>query len=152
MEAAAGAASLGMLADDALIATLRYLEDAELSERDRAALERSLSVLETIRELGGRQVVVRAHVRDMAPVGVIDETFQAITDAREGEEEELAVTVGRLQDAIKSILAGTADKELAAKVREFFDRLGAITLARSEEVTRPAREQRDRWIREALGS
>src|SRR4051812_6901687 len=110
MEAATGAASLGMLADDALIAIVRYQKGTSLLDRDRRALERAGQVFEAIRELGTRQVVVRSTLRDMAPIGVLDETFQAITDAREGEGEggDLAAALAQLQDAIKAVLAGTA--------------------------------------------
>ena len=152
VEAATGAASLGMLADDALIAVVHYQKGEPLSERDRRAFERAVEVFEAIRELGTRQVVVRSTLRDMAPVGVLDETFQAITDAREGESEDLAAGLARLQEAIKDVLAGTAKGEASQRLREFLDRLGAVTLARSEEIARPGREQRGKWIREALGS
>jgi hypothetical protein len=88
----------------------------------------------------------------MAPVGVLDETLQAITGARGEGDEDLAVGLARLQGGIKKVLSGTASAEECTRLREFLDRLGAITLARSEDIARPGREQRGKWIREALGS
>jgi len=152
VEAATGAASLGMLADDVLIAVVRFQKGLPLSDRDRGALDRAAKVIGGIRELGTRQIVLRSTLRDMAPVGVLDETFQAIAAAREGQAENLAAGLESVQQAIEEILAGTAEEAASRRLREFFDRLGAITLARSEDIARPGREQREKWIKEALGS
>lgn len=152
VEAAASAASLGMLADDALMALVHYQKGADLSTRDRQALERASEVFGAIKDLGNRQVVVRSTLRDMAPVGVLDETFQALAHARDAEtREDLASGLNRFQETILNVMKGKASQESAEDLRKFLDRLGAITLARSDVLSRPGPEERGRWIREALG-
>jgi hypothetical protein len=148
---ASGSAALGMLADDALLAVVRYLGERDLTDRDRKALTTASAVLGTIGELGERRVEPTSGLRAMASVGVLDETFQAITDAstdKGGDDFVAALT--ELQSAISKVLEGDATPDTARRLRVFFDRLGSITLARSEEVARPGREQRVKWIREAL--
>lgn len=152
MEVASGATSLGMLADNALIAILRYERGEPLSERDLEILEEARQLLEAISELGTREVVVASRVRDMAPIGVLDETFRAIGDAHPGDSEDLAAGILWLQSAIDEVLAGGADNSTLIRLRAFFDRLGDITLARADLFARPGREQRENWIRQALDS
>ena len=149
---ASGVASLGMLADDALLAVVRYLGGQAATERDRKALEQAMQVLQTIGELGERRVEPTSGLRAMASLGVLDETVQAVTHASPGVDAgDLVAALTQLQDAIRSVLAGNAHRDTATRLKVFFDRLGVITLAKSEEVVRPGREQRVKWITEALG-
>jgi len=149
---ASGTASLGMLADDALLAVVRYQAGRTLAESDRASLEQALQVLQAIGELGERRVEATSGLRAMASLGALDETVQAITDASKAETAGPLDVLKELQDGIRAVLAGKAEGETTERLRVFFDRLGAVTLARSEEIVRPRREQRVKWITEALGS
>lgn len=150
---ASGAASLGMLADDAALALMRYRKGrTSLVDRDKAALEQALGILHAISELGERRIEPTPALKAMASLGVLDETVQAVSDASTTSSDHGIKVLGALQDGIRAVLAGDADQPTTERLQQFFDRLGAVTLARSEEIVQPRREQRAKWIAEAFGS
>lgn len=151
MSAATGVASLGMLADDALIAIVRYQEGRTLQPREREALTRASELIGAVGELGKREIVATSGLRAMSSIGVLDETFQALTGATpDASTTDFADAMTQLQRTISALLEDRAESSALDALRLFFDRLGSITLARSEEVARPSREHRGKWIREAL--
>jgi hypothetical protein len=152
IEAAASTVSIGMLADDATLATLHYLEKQELNERDRQALERARNMLLQIAEFAGRKLVTTHILRDMTSVRTIGETFDAVATAGASSHTDIATVFSRFGTAIQAILQGTADEKEAMMVRDLFDRLSRITLERSRELVRPSNQQRYEWLRAALPS
>lgn len=148
IEAASGAAILGIMADDALIAVLHFDEQKPLTDRDRTALATVKDVLAAIEQLSSRSVIAPGNLRSMAPLVVLDETFQAVANAR-GEHggEDVAVAVAKLGSDIEEVLEGRADAHAVGRLRAFLDRLADVTLARSEELARPGREHRPEWTK-----
>jgi hypothetical protein len=148
IEAATGAAILGMLADDALIAVVHYSEDRPLSDRDKNALSQVRDVLDAVAQLSSRSVATPTHFRSMAPLAVLDETFQAVATARTDEATgDTAVRASTLRADVDAMLNGVADASAVTRLHAFLDRMAEITLVRSEELARPGREQRAEWIR-----
>jgi hypothetical protein len=148
IEAASGSAILGMVADDGLIAVLHFSERQPLSDHDRTALSKVQDVLDTVAQLSSRSVTTPSRFHSMAPLMVLDETFQAVATARgEGESNDVAAAVTRLRADVDAVLSGSADKEAVGRLRLFLDRLAEITLARSDELARPGREQRAEWTK-----
>lgn len=153
IEAASGAAILGMMADDALIAVVHFDEQKPLTDRDRTALTTVKDVLAAIEQLSSRSVTAPDRLRSMAPLAVLDETFQAVSNAR-GEHggEDVAIAIAQLGSDIEDVLEGNADTHAVGRLRAFLDRLADVTLARSEELARPGREHRAEWTKTASPS
>jgi hypothetical protein len=141
-----------MLADDATLAALHYLEKHELHERDKQVLERARNMLLQVAEFAGRKLVSTHMLRDMTSVRTIGETFDAVAAAGSSSHTDIAAMFSRFGTAIQAILQGTADDQEASMVRDLFDRLSRITLERSRELVRPTNQQRYEWIRAALPS
>lgn len=140
-----------MLADDAVIAVIHFLEERELTRRDREALERAQDIFETVAALDSRHVVGAQTLRTMAPISALDETFDAVAGAGRPQGDLLEV-IQRIQATVDAILAGDAERDDALEVKGLFDRLADITLAKTEQVTRPSRHERYEWIKTALTS
>lgn len=151
LESAAGAISLGKLADDSVIALIHYLTGRRLTAYDQAALERSRRLLHTVAELSGRRLARTDVFRAMAPIGALDEAVEVVTNAKL-PTEELATSLRKAIDLLDSVLEGKADDDGASHLRGLFERLAEITLVKSEELTKPHRQQRHEWIRKALTS
>jgi transcriptional regulator with XRE-family HTH domain len=152
IEAAANTVSIGMLADDATLAALRYLEKHDLDDRDKQVLERARNVLLQVAEFAGRELVTTHILREMTSVRALDETFDAVAEAGASSRGDIAAVISRLGTAIQAIIQGTANDEEATMVRDLFDRLSRITLDRSRQLVRPTNQQRYEWIRAALPS
>lgn len=152
IEAAASTVSIGMLADDATLAAIHYLEKGELSDRDRETLERARAMLLQVAEFAGRKLVATHVLRDMTSVRTIGETFDAVASAGAGSNTDTATLFSRFGTAIQAILQGTADEKEATMVRELFDRLSRITLERSRQLVRPSNQERYEWLRAVLPS
>jgi hypothetical protein len=147
IEAASGAAILGMMADDALIAVVHFAEQRPLTERDRTALETVKDMLAAVEQLSSRAVAAPSQLRSMAPLVVLDETFQAVTNARGEHGDDVVVAVAQLRSDIEQLLEERADADAVRRLRAFLDRLADVTLARSEELARPGREHRPEWTK-----
>lgn len=152
IEAAASTVSVGMLADDATLAALRYLEKRDLNDHDKEALERAHKVLQQVAEFAGRDLVKTHILREMSSVKALDETFEAVAEAGASSRADIAAVISQFGNAIQAILQGTANDEEAEMVRGLFDRLSRITLERSRQLVRPTNQQRYEWIRAALPS
>lgn len=152
IEAASGAAILGMMADDALIAVVHIAEGHPLTTRDRGALTNVQNVLNAIDRLSSRAVVAPGQVRSMAPLVALGETFDAVTNARGDHDDDVAVAVNQLSADIQQLLDGNSDPETVTRLRAFLDRLADVTLARSEELARPGRQVRREWTNTASTS
>jgi hypothetical protein len=150
LEVAISNGSLGMLADDVVVAALHYLAGTMLSNRDREVLARAVDVLKAVTELDGRQVVTGPTLRTMAPLNALDETFEAVTSASASADLSGAIT-GYIE-TVNSILASNATPANVMELKELFERLAQLTLARSEEMVRPSRDERHEWIKKALNS
>ena len=146
IEAASGAAVLGMMADDALIAVVHFDEHKPFTDRDRTALAKVRDVLAAIEQLSSRSVAAPTELRSMAPLVVLDETFQAVTSAR-GQHGDDVVVVAQLRSDIEQVIEERADVDAVGRLRAFLDRLADVTLTRSEELARPGREHRAEWIK-----
>jgi hypothetical protein len=148
IEAASGSATLGMIADDALIAVLHFDEGKPLTDRDRAALSTLKDVLAGVEQLSSRSVTAPTHLRSMAPPAVLDETFQAVASARRHQYgDDVTAAFAQLKADIEAVLGGRVDEQAALRLRAFLDRLAAVTLARSEKLARPGREHHPEWMR-----
>ena len=152
IEAASGAAILGMMADDALIAVVHVSEQRPLTSRDRSALTSVKDVLNAVEELSSRAVVAPSQVRSMAPLAVLGETFRAVRHARSEQGKDVAVAFTQLRTDIERVLDETADTSSVARLRVFLDRLADVTLSRSEELARPGREHQREWTDKASPS
>lgn len=149
IEAASGAAILGMMADDALIAVVHVSEQRPLTSRDRSALTGVKDVLNAVEDLSSRAVIAPSQVRSMGPLAVLGETFRAVSHARSEHGKDVAVAFTQLRADIEHVLDETADTNSLARLRVFFDRLAEVTLSRSEELARPGREHRGEWTDKA---
>lgn len=147
IEAASGAAILGMMADDALIAVIHFDEQKSLTDRDRSALATVNDVLAAIEQLSSRSVAAPTQLRSMAPLVVLDETFQAVTTARGEHGDDVVVAVAQLRSDLEQVIEERADADAVGRLRAFLDRLADVTLARSEELARPGREHRAEWTK-----
>lgn len=146
IEAASGAAILGMMADDALIAVVHFDEQKPLTDRDRIALVKARDVLAAIEQLSSRSVAAPSEFRSMAPLVVLDETFQAVTSAR-GKHGNDVIFVAQLRSDIEQVIEERADADAVRRLRAFLNRLADVTLTRSEELARPGREHRAEWTK-----
>ncbi|MFZ6003079.1 MAG: hypothetical protein ACOYXM_04030 [Actinomycetota bacterium] len=135
------------MADDALIAVVHFAEQRPLTDRDRSALATVKDVLAAIEQLSSRAVSPPSQIRSMAPLVVLDETFQAVTNARGEHGDDVAVAVAQLRSDIEELLEQRADANAVSRLRTFLDRLADVTLARSEELARPGREHRPKWTK-----
>ncbi|MCA1657278.1 MAG: hypothetical protein LC713_06165 [Actinobacteria bacterium] len=147
IEAASGAAILGMMADDALIAVVHFDERRPLTDRDRNALSTVKDVLTAVEQLSSRSVATPTQLKSMAPLAGLDETFQAVTNARGEHGEDVVVAVAQLRWDIEQVLEERADADAVGRLRAFLDRLADVTLARSEALARPGREHRAEWTK-----
>ena len=144
LEVAASSGSLGLLADDVLLALLRQGASESLSERDRRALTQARDILKAVIELQGQEVTSGSLLCSMAPLAALDETTDAVSTALTGDMHD-AIT--RYVRAIDQILEGQANESVVADLRALFERLAELTWARSDAIVHPPREQHHEWIK-----
>lgn len=149
LEVAASSGSLGLLADDVLVAIVHQQARRPLSERDRDALSRALVVLQAVTRLQGDEVVASPGLRTMAPLGALDEAAGTVNSALTGD---LSSSLARYVDSIEALLQGQADDSAVLDLRALFERLANVTMARTEAMVHPPREQHDEWIKTASTS
>lgn len=135
------------MADDALIAVVHFDESRPLTNRDRNALSTVKDVLTAVEQLSSRSVATPTQLRSMAPLAGLDETFQAVTNARGEHGDDVVVAVAQLRSDIEQVLEERADADAVGRLRAFLDRLADVTLARSEALARPGREHRAEWTK-----
>jgi hypothetical protein len=144
LEVAASSGSLGLLADDVLLALLRHAAHEPLSDRDRRALTQARDLLKAVVQLQGQEVASSSLLRSMAPLAALDETVDVVSTARTGGLED-AITQHVM--AIDQILEGTASESMIADLHALFERLAELTWARSDAIVHPPREQHHEWIK-----
>lgn len=144
LEIAAGSGSLGLLADDVLIALVHELSARTLTGRDRLALERAQSLLKAVTELQQNEIVTGPLLRSMAPLNALNEAADAVSSATTGD---VSADIARHLATIDGILNGHAEPDSVSDLRQLFERLSEFTWNRSNSLVRPARDQWDQWIR-----
>ena len=143
-EIAAGSGSLGLLADDVLIALVHQLAARTLTDRDRLALERAQVLLEAVTELQQNEIVMGPLLRSMAPLNALNEAADAVSSATTGD---VSAEIARHLATIADILNGHPEVSAVSDLRQLFERLSEFTWNRSNTLVRPARDQWDQWIR-----
>jgi hypothetical protein len=149
MEAASGITSLGRLADQVALATVRYQSAKALGDSDRKALGKAEEMLRFVAALRRPEVTPYPGVfQTMAPFGAVDETVETVTSASETDGVLAGDVLSQLADDVGRIRQATADDAGAERVRSFFDRLSIITLGQSSSLAGTIRSE-DPWIPEA---
>ncbi len=149
LEAAATSSSLGLLADDVLLALLRQIGQQPLTDRDRQALTQALQLLRAFTELRRDEVATGPVLRAIAPLTALDESTSALASALTGDRES---GIQRHIQTIDTILAGQADDDSVLQLQTFFERLAEETLERSRSMFSSPREDIREWIRKASTS
>jgi len=153
LEIATSNASLGMLADDVLIAIFHYLSGVGLDHPDRHSLQRALGILRAVTELDTRQVATGSILRTMAPLGALEETLVQVTNASGGADtDNLGSLISIYIAELEAVLNNTAENDQVQHIKDLFERLAESTLSQSEDVVRPSRDDRQEWINKALNS
>jgi hypothetical protein len=149
LEAAATSSSIGLLADDVLLALLRQIGEQSLTERDREVLTHALELLRAFTELRREQVATGHVLRAMAPLTALDESTSALASALSGD---MASEIQKYIQTIDTILSGQANDDSVLELQAFFERLAEETLERSRSMFSSPREDISEWIRKASTS
>lgn len=144
-----GTASLGLIADNGLIAASRYAKQGALLDRDRDALRRCLVLIQDALALGERRSPGTQTVRRVSQRGAAGRArvFEAVTAAVAADGKKTSLP--ELVDSIEAMLKKGGDADAATKVAEFCRRLSVFALSRSQEYARPIRSKRSEWARRA---
>ena len=150
LEIALNNGSLGMLADDVVVALIHYGARRRLSDRDRVSVEKAAAILSAVTQMSGRELATGAVLRTMAPLSALNETFEQVTNASALSAEEFTETIKRYVDILRGVLSNSASRQDAIAVRDLFERLAQLTLVRSDDIVRPSRDEQEQWTNRAL--
>jgi hypothetical protein len=148
LEELTGAVSLGVLAQEIVLATSRVLRKEDLADRERHTLEAGQQLLERLsaEKLG---VAPPAGARTMDTEETYLDAFRA---ARlQAPDEPAQEFLGRLAKVLSAVLAGKElteeERGLVVRIQEFFARIGELTLARANDLFDRPRKEPFPWIR-----
>ncbi len=144
LEAAATNSSVGLLADNVLLALLRQIGQQSLRDRDRQALADAHQLLHALTELRRDEVATGSVLRTMAPLTALDESTTALASALSGD---MASEIQRHMHTIDNILSGQADADAVLQLQTFFERLAQETLERSRTTFSSPREELGEWTK-----
>ena len=132
--------SLGLIADDIVVATIRFQQNGVLSDDDRRALQRGRAVVESVLNYipttdDGR---LRRHVRSVPPSNrAFTETLRMVRDSIEHDKRDDTPPVEFLKILLQDIDdlgRERASAPAVERIETFFDALAENMLARSEEL------------------
>ncbi len=153
LEELTGAVSLGVLAEEMVLATGRLLRDEQLGDKDLGILGVGQQLLERLssESLG---VVPPSGPRRMDTEEAYLDAFRAARLQAPGEpaQEFLGKLADVLGRAIKGETLSAVDRQLLPKIQEFFAQIGELTLARTNDLFDRSRKERFRWIRMTASS
>lgn len=151
IETASGAASLGRLADQVALAAIRRKVGRQLDDNDLSALDDAAALLDEVASINSTAVApTPALLHAIAPVGVIDETVDAVTSsASERDATQVEQRLREMAEDTRALKVGKADDHTIERIHAYFDRLSRITLARAAQLA--SRRTGDNWwTQEAL--
>lgn len=149
-----GSTSLGFLADGVALAALRYACQPQRAEPEvRPILERAVTVMTAVMEVTGPDLVApEPSIRSMTSAASLAETLHAVRAAGSVPADDLVAYVRDLVDTVNGMLTGTATKEDASQLQQFFERLSELTLHQSDELIHPHHGERPEWMNTASRS
>jgi hypothetical protein len=149
LEELTGAVSLGVLAEDTVLATARVLREESLGARYRQTLQVAHQVLEGLSSDRVDEVTAPSGRRRMDTDELYLDAFHAVRIQAPGEPAQDYLK--KLANAIKRVLDDEKltdqDRVLVGKVKDFFSCIGEITLSRANELFDPSRKEPLSWIR-----
>lgn len=147
IESVVSLADLGRRASRAALAAHRAESDS-LEDGDRDALMRACEPLIQLRDFSGVKMSGQATLQSMAPIMVLEETFDAVS--RIDEQRNFRALLDSLIDSIDAVTAGSATDTQIHTVKSFFSGLAEATLTRTTELTRRRTNQNLRWTNQTL--
>lgn len=122
--------SLGLLADDVALATIRY---PTLGVNERSALTRLSKLLEAFENPGSptRAFPRRKSMSD--PIAILVQAAAAVHQSGESGAQH-ALDLGWLRTPVTELLQTRADKSAVKSVRAFAETLAHVTLRLAEEL------------------
>jgi hypothetical protein len=147
LQAVMGTASLGLVADNTLIAVTRYAKEGRIEGRDITALTRCHSLLESARAFSGHRAAGTGR-RNVVSAGAAGRAFEAVTIALHAKQ---GVPIEDVAVALKAIIDGVGKESEIGTVSDFCRRLGSLTLTRSLEYSGPRKRKSQGWTTTAQG-
>jgi hypothetical protein len=148
LEELTGAVSLGVLAEEMVLATGRVLREEHLGDRERQTLEFGHQLLERL-STATFGLVPPSGPRRMDTDETYLDAFRAVR--LQAPEEPAQEYLSRLADVLSRIVAEkkltAEDRELVVSIRDLFSRVGELTLARANDLFDRSHKEPFSWIR-----
>jgi hypothetical protein len=150
LEELTGAVSLGVLAEDAVLATSHVLHgSSDSADLDKKTLIIAQKILEDLSSATTIQIIAPSGHRQMNTDEVYLDAFRAVR--LQAPDQPVQEYLRNLADALKRVIdSGTVedeDRSNLEEVQSFFACVGEVTLARANELFERSRKEPLPWIR-----